>query len=108
MVKRFTFGFAVLGACCSECGIQLQCDLLPAGSSQRHDSESRRLQSRGQRQQGDSKKRQVRRGNASKSREQRRQVFEDNRSPGWTQVEEIRVGGTRTRLVFEKNGVATN
>ena len=27
---------------------------------------------------------------------------------GGTQVEEIRVGGTRTRLVFEKTGVATN
>jgi len=25
-----------------------------------------------------------------------------------TQVEEIRVGGTRTKLVFEKSGVATN
>ena len=25
-----------------------------------------------------------------------------------TQVDEIRVGGTHTRLVFEKNGVATN
>jgi len=25
-----------------------------------------------------------------------------------TQLEEIRVGGTRTRLVFEKTGVATN
>ena len=25
-----------------------------------------------------------------------------------TQVEEIRVGGTRTKLVFEKTGVATN
>jgi hypothetical protein len=25
-----------------------------------------------------------------------------------TQVEEIHVGGTRTKLVFEKNGVATN
>ena len=27
---------------------------------------------------------------------------------GGTQVDEIRVGGTRTRLVFEKTGVATN
>ena len=25
-----------------------------------------------------------------------------------TQLEEIRVGGTRTKLVFEKTGVATN
>ena len=30
------------------------------------------------------------------------------RLAGGTQVEEIRVGGTHTRLVFEKTGVATN